>query len=266
MSEEPVLLATSIGPMAGVLTLPDTPPVAAVYVLQGWACPRSDANQMWARLARALTNSGIATMRADYAGRGESWDADKHQRVTGAEEVARWFEARVGDVPWVVLAYCYGLSPAVTVCRGRDNILGVAVVNPPMTAAAVATRRKPSLRRRIDAATASLRLFPRWAAYRIRFGPAQTWHTEQAIVDHPTRELADLTRMAPTWIFASSNDASLGAVRSVLAGLEDTSTVELELNETVDMRDARTPEAQDALIAGVESYVHRCLSSTPAPT
>jgi hypothetical protein len=30
MSEEPVLLATSIGPMAGVLTLPDTPPVAAV--------------------------------------------------------------------------------------------------------------------------------------------------------------------------------------------------------------------------------------------
>ena len=265
MIEEPVLLSTSIGPMAGVLTLPNERPVAAVYVLQGWACPRSDANQMWATLARSLSNSGIATLRADYAGRGESWDADKHRRVMGAQEVGRWFDGRVGDVPWVVLAYCYGLTPAVAVCRERDNVLGVAVVNPPMSANRV-TRVKPSLRRRLETVATSLRLFPRRAAYRLRFGPAQTWHTKQTVVGHPARELAELTRFTPTWIFTSSEDSSLGSVRSVLATLDETSVVELEINGEVDMRDARTPEAQHALVEGVEAYVHRCLASAPVNT
>jgi hypothetical protein len=167
----------------------------------------------------------------------------------------------------VVVAYCYGLSPAVRVCRERRNVAGVAVVNPALYPAFLALApQKRSLSHRVQTLRAAVRLLPRRSLYLLRFGRAESWWAKQTDERKPREELEELARTVPTWIYASASDYCVEPVQSILASLDGSGAVELELNDSVDMRDARTPEAQDALVDGIAAYIHRCVSHTSAAT
>lgn len=59
----------------GILTLPTTggnQKVTAVLMLHGWASNKNEVGDMYKRLASQLANQGIASLRIDFAGSGDS--------------------------------------------------------------------------------------------------------------------------------------------------------------------------------------------------
>jgi pimeloyl-ACP methyl ester carboxylesterase len=58
--------------LAATLTVPDEDPHAVVLLLAGTGAPRSHRFQLWTRTARALADRGLASVRVDYRGIGDS--------------------------------------------------------------------------------------------------------------------------------------------------------------------------------------------------
>jgi pimeloyl-ACP methyl ester carboxylesterase len=58
--------------LAGTLTVPDREPEALVLLLAGTGAPRSHRFQLWTRTARGLAEHGLASVRLDYRGIGDS--------------------------------------------------------------------------------------------------------------------------------------------------------------------------------------------------
>jgi alpha/beta superfamily hydrolase len=58
--------------LAVTLTVPDDDPVALVLLLAGTGAARSHRFQLWTRTARALAGRGLASVRMDYRGIGDS--------------------------------------------------------------------------------------------------------------------------------------------------------------------------------------------------
>lgn len=58
--------------LCGVLTLPQTSVVSAVLFSHGWSGVRCGPNGLLKRMADRLSEKGVASLRFDYAGRGES--------------------------------------------------------------------------------------------------------------------------------------------------------------------------------------------------
>jgi len=58
--------------LAATLTVPDEDPQAVVLLLAGTGAPRSHRFQLWTRTARALADRGLASVRVDYRGIGDS--------------------------------------------------------------------------------------------------------------------------------------------------------------------------------------------------
>ncbi len=266
--EQPLLLPTAAGPIAAMLTAPDGPPRAAVLVMQGWACSRADSNQLWTRTSRELARLGVTTLRADYSGRGESWDADPHERVSAAREVAQWFDAQTGGIDTVLVAYCYGLVPTSAILDDRDDVIGTALVNPPLHQVDPRPQhaaRTNGIRRRLRTEWRRARILPRRVAYRLRFGPAQTWWAEQTAEARPWRQLNALIDHGPMWILAGAGDDSVGLVRALLAKRGGTDQVEFEVTEH-ELLNNRSPEAQATIRDGVIRWVTACLARAEAGT
>jgi alpha/beta superfamily hydrolase len=88
--------------LGAVLTVPDDRPQGLVLLVTGTGAPRSHRFQLWTRAARALAENGVACVRMDYLGIGDS---------TG-----RLVESPLGDVP---------RDQALTVLRFAMNATGV---------------------------------------------------------------------------------------------------------------------------------------------
>jgi len=56
----------------GILSLPDGDPRAGVTLVHGWSGYRAGPHRMFVHLARALSANGIASVRFDLSGRGDS--------------------------------------------------------------------------------------------------------------------------------------------------------------------------------------------------
>lgn len=72
MREYPLFIPHGEEHLAGVLTAPDHAARGLVLLLTGVGAPRSHRFQMWARLARLLADEGLASLRLDYLGMGDS--------------------------------------------------------------------------------------------------------------------------------------------------------------------------------------------------
>lgn len=141
MTDHPVLIPTSEGPVGGIVSEPPGETRAALMLLQGYGRPaRSGVNAFWTRLARSTAELGLVTLRFDYSregetlpigegGSGQRWKADLDLRLL--EQVATWFRARIQGAPLLLAGSCSGARMAIEFAgRQPQAIAGTFLVVP----------------------------------------------------------------------------------------------------------------------------------------
>lgn len=260
MIEQPLLVATTRGPIGAIVGLPDDEPRAAVVFLPGREESRAGANQTWVRTTRSLNRNDVATVRADYAGTAESWDADRTDRVGGSGDLVCAFREIVGDVPLIGLAACYGLTPLSSLAREHALFSAAAVVTPPVYGRArnwsKASVARPTIRARARQA-------PRRVAFRMRYGKAQPRWAPQASRESRDGEaqLTDLVAACPTWILTGAEDGCTAPLHALLPMLQAVGHVELEVVSETALYRTSTPDSQASVREHVGAWVQRCLQA-----
>ncbi len=132
MSETPYFAPFGEDQLAAVLCLPEEAPRALVLLLQGGSSSRGHNNQKWTRLARALADLGIASVRMDYAGMGDSTGSYRFEvsvpPAEQAEAVLFSAQAALGMKQYAVVGNCIGLRTAFTLAGRVPGCLGVAAI------------------------------------------------------------------------------------------------------------------------------------------
>lgn len=135
MTDHPVLIPTSEGPVGGVVSEPEGALRAGLLLLPGYGRPaRSGVNSFWTRTARDLAERGVAVLRIDYSREGEtlpmgedvSGQANKRQ-LDGRllDEVLPWFRGRLDGIEMLLAGVCSGARGAIELA-GRDHPDAVA--------------------------------------------------------------------------------------------------------------------------------------------
>ena len=118
MKEFPVFVPHEDEHLAAVITVPDSHPRAVVHLLQGGGGQsRSHQNRTWVRVARGLADKGIASVRMDYPGLGDSTGLPSFEvespPVEAALAVARISLGAVGVDSFAVVGNCIGIPTAI---------------------------------------------------------------------------------------------------------------------------------------------------------
>lgn len=130
MNEYPLFVPCGNEHLAGVLTLPEGPSRAVVLLLQGHGGPRSQRNRVWTRTARALAERGLASVRMDYPGRGDS-TGDAHAAlesppVDEAMAMAQVAFDATGVDRFGVAGYCMGARTAWAIASRTPSCVSLA--------------------------------------------------------------------------------------------------------------------------------------------
>jgi hypothetical protein len=132
MRETPFFVPYGEDHLAAVICVPEGAPRSLVLLLQGGSAPRGHNNQKWTRLARELAGSGIASVRMDYVGMGDSTGSYQFEvtapPVEQAEAVLAAAQAAVGLDHYAVVGNCIGLRTAFTLAGRVPGCLGVAAI------------------------------------------------------------------------------------------------------------------------------------------
>jgi dienelactone hydrolase len=131
MTDHPVLIPTSIGPIGGIVTDPEGDRKGAVVVIAGVGGRRFGVNGMWTSLAWDLAEQGFVVLRVDYpGGQGDSSMATKDGTLRPFREVISWFEDRTADLGLLLIGACYGARLAVSVGSADERVRGVGFITP----------------------------------------------------------------------------------------------------------------------------------------
>jgi pimeloyl-ACP methyl ester carboxylesterase len=275
VTEHPLFVPYEGEAVAAVLTVPDGPPRGVVVLLQGLGpSTRSHRHRLWPRTARRLAERGIATVRLDYPGIGDStgdpvpsgvWDVPVEQ----ARAVTRLALGLLGVEAWGFAGNCWGvrtgmrLAAALPGCRAAvimhlEDLFDATRVlfdSEEPNAATVTARRA---RRRLGGVLPWLRP----VVHRVRSFRAARRPWPELIVE--------LVRSTPLLLLICAPAAD--RARRVLAGLSGRSTQPVELGWIeVEAGFARmSPEAQEGLIAALVDWFDRQLpertgKGQPAP-
>lgn len=161
MSDHAVLISTSVGPTAGIVSEPEGPPRAALVLLQGDGGPaRAGVNAFWTRMARGLAEMGIVVLRVDYASHGDGsmiqrdhapQPGDKEDvDATLLGEATAWFSERVGDVDLFVAGDCRGGRLAIELTPFDLDIAGLLLIVPYVRNQFVAVEKREERTGRLD--------------------------------------------------------------------------------------------------------------------
>ena len=138
--DHPVIVPTSLGPVGGIVTEPAGAVRAAMLLLQGGSRGgRAGINAVWTDIARRLAGLGVAVLRVDYAGDGESymvardrggvrWKVETDSRLV--LESAAWFRERVDTRELFVAGSCYGGRLAIAVAAAEPSTTQLFLVVP----------------------------------------------------------------------------------------------------------------------------------------
>lgn len=118
--------------LVGVLTEPETAAQAGVVVVVGGPQYRVGSHRQFVLLARALAMSGIACLRFDYRGMGDSEGAMRTFERVDADLAAAidTFVQRTGLANVVLWGLCDGASAAMMYAPADLRVAGVVAVNP----------------------------------------------------------------------------------------------------------------------------------------
>ena len=141
MTERAAILPTSVGPVGAIVSEPEGPPRAALILMQGGGPPcRAGVNAVWARFAREIAREGIAVLRFDFAGEGESMVAGadvprevgwrRNTDLAIACELAPWFRQLTGLDELLVAGSCHGGRVAFDFAAADDGVRGTFLVVP----------------------------------------------------------------------------------------------------------------------------------------
>jgi alpha/beta superfamily hydrolase len=123
--EQPVIFTSHGCRLFGVLHLPDEDKARrAVVLLHGWSGYRTGPHQMFVRAARWLANEGVAALRFDFRGRGDSEGVMEHATLaTMVEDTQR-------AVAWLVEQTDVKCVTLVGICSGSEVAFGAATAHP----------------------------------------------------------------------------------------------------------------------------------------
>lgn len=128
MREFPVFVPFEEDHLAAVITTPDDDPAGLVLLLTGTGAPRSHRFQVWTRVARRLASHGLASVRLDYRGIGDSTGGVRQlgrgHSLRGALEVARFAQKAVGVDRVATAGNCTGAVTALAVAAETPECIG----------------------------------------------------------------------------------------------------------------------------------------------
>ncbi len=115
---------------------PDSAPKLQVLCLSGWSGCRLGPHNVFVSLARRLVAQGVATLRLDFGGRGESPGDPSLSTIAGMAEDARaavaWLRDRgsPSKTPLAIVAICSGCKVAITVASEDPGISRMVLWSP----------------------------------------------------------------------------------------------------------------------------------------
>jgi exosortase A-associated hydrolase 1 len=121
--------------LVGILALPVAPAPTGVVIIVGGPQYRAGSHRQFVRLARALANTGIAVLRFDYRGMGDSSGAQRNFETIGPDIAAavNHLQHQVPAVKKVVLwGLCDAAAAALLFCHDSPDprISGLCLLNP----------------------------------------------------------------------------------------------------------------------------------------
>ena len=151
MRETPFFVPHGEEHLAAVLSVPEGAPRALVLLLQGGSATRGHNNQKWTRLASELAGVGVASIRMDYVGMGDSTGSYRFEvstpPVEQAEAVLFAAQKALGMDRYAVVGNCIGLRTAFTLAGRVEGCLGVAAIFSRSMGPILAPQDVPSRRR-----------------------------------------------------------------------------------------------------------------------
>jgi alpha-beta hydrolase superfamily lysophospholipase len=139
MSEFPVFVAAGADRVAAVVTAPDRqPPRGVVLLLAGTGRHIAIGSTLSARLSERLAEEGLASVRLDYAGSGDSpglvpyWDPAEIAATTAQARAALDVAREALDVePFAEVGTCYGSRIALSLVED-PSCTGAVCLAPPI--------------------------------------------------------------------------------------------------------------------------------------
>jgi dienelactone hydrolase len=135
MREFPVFVPHGREWLAAVITVPDQEPRGLVLLLTGTGAPRSHRYQVWTRLARQLAEDGLASVRMDREGIGDSTGQLQAHRLNEAllhqaMAVARFAMQATGTDRIGVAGNCSGSRMALYIAASLPTCVSTVCVLP----------------------------------------------------------------------------------------------------------------------------------------
>ena len=117
----------------GVAAIPEATANSGVIILVGGPQYRAGSHRQFTLLARSLAEAGIASLRFDFAGMGDSEGARQHFDATGDEIIAAIdhllaLQPAVSNV--VLWGLCDAASSAAINAHLHDKVTGMILLNP----------------------------------------------------------------------------------------------------------------------------------------
>ena len=131
--EEPLVFACGKDELVGIFALPDNPAPRGVLIVVGGPQYRAGSHRQFTRLARHLAQSGIASLRFDYRGMGDSSGALRtFEQVQDDIRVAA--DRLLGRVPALrdlaIWGLCDAASAALIYAPADPRVGALVLVNP----------------------------------------------------------------------------------------------------------------------------------------
>jgi pimeloyl-ACP methyl ester carboxylesterase len=137
MRQFPVFVPYGEDFLSAVVTLPEEEPAGLVLLATGTGAPRSHRFQLWARVAARLTDAGLASVRMDYLGIGDSTGRIEERHMSSLElrtkeamAVARFTLDATGVEHLAVMGNCSGGLVVLGAAARMPECIGAVCILP----------------------------------------------------------------------------------------------------------------------------------------
>ncbi len=270
MSEHAVFVPYGKEHIAAVVTIPERSPRGLVVLLCGIGAPRSHRFQLWPRLARRLASEGLAVVRMDYLGIGDSTGATTTWRyedlpLEEVRTVTRFAMEAAGVDRFAVAGNCIGSHIGLTLAGTDEACLGAACIRMPMLDRGGAKLRRRARRWKVASVVRSSRLL------RGALHPVAAATRERTIRPEVREAFVRAVRRAPLLFLYSQEDGTYDAaikrdLEQIVARMpsDPRRSYELQVLPGGALKGLESLLIQDLLIEALAGWLPRCFDPEPA--